>query len=1440
MKKYLLCMLLIALFSCPAFADTMEYVEGEVLVVMRAPMSAYSSKETSVTSAFSEAVLSQAETFARNFGLEALSTFPEIANITGKNIVHLRSDNKSTEELLQELSPVPSVESVYPNYIRTPYSERIPNDPSYSEQWGMTAIGMPQVWDSATGSDSIVVAVLDSGIDYNHADINANMTRDSYGNYGRYFKNGVQTGDPMDRTGHGTHVAGIIGAVGNNGIGVTGVNWRVKMLAVNVMADDRASDSDVILGINYVVSEKNKGLNIRVANISFGGWEGVKPDNSPMGNAIKSLSDAGIICVMAAGNSGENLGNPSSAYTNQRVYPACYRFTNTISVGSFRNGYARSGFSNYNANWVDIAAPGGETGGLEVYSTALNNRYEMRRGTSMSAPHVAGAAALLFAAYPSETASQIKTRILSGARNIDVGNFWASGLLDVVGAYNYTGFNVPVTGVSLNKTTMELGIGESETLYPTISPNNATNRNVTWSSSNETVARVSSGGFVVAEGTGNAVITVRTVDGGRTATCSVTVTQAGTIIRPTHVTLDKKSISLPIGGTEVLTATVLPENATNKNVTWYSNNLFVASVSGGVVYAGQTPGPATITVTTVDGGRSTTCEVRVTVPATGVALNKTSITLNVNEDELLTAYVAPHNVSDYNVTWKSNNEAVASVTQGGLVRAHSGGNAIITVTTNDGNFTDTCSVTVSGGGTAVSVTGVTLNKGSTTINIGGTETLTATVTPANASNKNVEWISNNASVATVNAAGTVTGVATGTANITVRTIDGNYTDTCSVAVSSGTGTTVPVTGVTLNKNSTTIRIEGTETLIATVAPGDASNKTVTWSSSNPAVAMVSSGGMIIGVSVGSAIITVTTQDGNRTATCSVTVTDAAVTIPVTGVTLNKNSTTISVGGAETLAATIIPSDATNKNVSWSSSNQAVAMVSSNGVIIGVSVGSATITVTTQDGERTATCSVIVANANTVIPVTGVTLNKQSTTIGIGGTETLTAIISPSNATSKDVIWGSSNQSVATVSGGLVTGVSAGTANITVMTFDGGYTATCSVTVGNGTITPVPVTNVTLNKQNTTIMVGSTEYLIPTIIPDNATNKNVSWSSNNETVAVVAQGGVTGVGIGEATITVTTEDGNRTSTCAVTVTASTLIPVTGLTLDKNIMILTAGENEMLTATITPDNATNKVVIWESSNMSVASVTQEGLVRALSIGIAEITATAEDNNNISAKCAVNVLEHPGGEPQYFSDKIEAIEKARGFNEDNLDILDGNVVIKRSVAEKIANQLIKDSEDLQKQVEGRSIKTYSLPMFEVPVQKGEVVRVRIPVNGSNVLARTASEIMLLKVLSPNSGRMLKYVNTVNGDDGTFTFLLSGSDAPFTGNITSNTEYDFMVFIRDGGLYDLDGEANSFVVDPLAVVNKIFTNDDDDGGGCSIGFGIIALLLMGLSLYMYKKGRG
>lgn len=334
---------------------------------------------------------------------------------------------------------------------------------------------------------------------------------------------------------------------------------------------------------------------------------------------------------------------------------------------------------------------------------------------------------------------------------------------------------------------------------------------------------------------------------------------------------------------------------------------------------------------------------------------------------------------------------------------------------------------------------------------------------------------------------------------------------------------VSVTGVSLNKTSLTLAEEASETLVATVLPSGATDKSVTWTSSNSTVASVDQAGKVTANKAGTATITVETEDGGFTATCEVTVT---AVYHVTGVTLNKTQLNLNVGASETLTPTVSPSNATDKTVTWSSSNSSVASVS-NGTVTAVAAGSATITVKTNDGNKTATCTVTVSE----VAVTSVTLNKTSTTLVRGGSETLTATVLPANATNKNITWSSSNSSVASVSNGLVTAVAVGSATITATSqSDSTKKASCTVTVN-----PKGVISISLNKTELALNVDQSDTLTVTFNPTDADDQVITWSTSNSSVATVSNGTVTAKAVGSATITATSHDGNKTATCAVTVT-----------------------------------------------------------------------------------------------------------------------------------------------------------------------------------------------------------------------------------------------------------------------------------------------------------------
>lgn len=306
-----------------------------------------------------------------------------------------------------------------PNFVYT--ASVIPNDTNYSSLYGMGKIDAPEAWETNTGSQDIVVAVVDTGIDYTHPDLAANIWTnpgeksgngiDDDGNgyiddiYGYDFYN--EDSDPYDDNDHGTHCAGTIGAVGNNGQGVVGVSWNVSLMGLKFLgASGSGTTFDAIRAIDYAIDN-----GARVINASFGGGG----YDAALEDAVQRAADEGVLFVAAAGNDGTNNDTFPS-------YPASFPVNYLLSVAATDGTDSLTWFSNYGSTSVDVAAPGSA-----IRSTVPGGGYQSFSGTSMAAPHVAGLAALLLAENPSLTLSQLWDAIFSTVDTISDSAFLASG-----------------------------------------------------------------------------------------------------------------------------------------------------------------------------------------------------------------------------------------------------------------------------------------------------------------------------------------------------------------------------------------------------------------------------------------------------------------------------------------------------------------------------------------------------------------------------------------------------------------------------------------------------------------------------------------------------------------------------------------------------------------------------------------------------------------------------------------------------------------------------------------------------------------------------------------------------------------------------------------------------------------------------------------------------
>lgn len=295
-----------------------------------------------------------------------------------------------------------------------------PNDPLFKEQWSLLNTGQragksgadvcaTRAWAKTKGTRKIVVAVIDTGVDYNHQDLHNNIwTRpaslapytdaelgafdDRHG-----FDAADNDGDPMDDNGHGTHCAGIIGAEGDNNDGIAGVNWQVEIMGLKFLSrNGSGTTKDAIECINYVVARKKAGVNVRIISASWGSTA----HSRALGDAIKRAGEEGILFVAAAGNS-------STDNDRQPHYPSNYQHPNVVSVAALTRLDVLARFSNYGAKTVHIAAPG-----AEIMSTWPRNEYEEHSGTSMATPVVSGVAALILSVSPDLSVTDLRQRLL--------------------------------------------------------------------------------------------------------------------------------------------------------------------------------------------------------------------------------------------------------------------------------------------------------------------------------------------------------------------------------------------------------------------------------------------------------------------------------------------------------------------------------------------------------------------------------------------------------------------------------------------------------------------------------------------------------------------------------------------------------------------------------------------------------------------------------------------------------------------------------------------------------------------------------------------------------------------------------------------------------------------------------------------------------------------
>jgi subtilisin family serine protease len=454
-------------------------------------------------------------------------------------------------DAVRSLSGNSWVEYAEPNYIL--HANLVPNDPRYGELWGMkntgqvinTVPGKPgadisaeQAWSVTTGTANVIVGVVDTGVDYAHPDLSANIWNNPGGvggcAVGTHGYNAItKTCDPNDDHYHGTHCSGTIGAIGNNALGVVGVNWTVKIMGLKFLdAAGSGTTANAITAIDFAVQAKIAGQNVRVLSNSWGGGG----FSQALLDEINKANTNDILFVAAAGNASAN--NDVTAN-----YPSNYNTPNMVAVAATDNNDALASFSNYGRTTVHLGAPG-----VDILSTQPGGLYQYLSGTSMATPHVAGAAALVLAAKPTLNTAGVKSALLNNVDPIPSlnGLTVTGGRLNAAKAVGAAPPPPPGPDFSLSASPASQTVirGASTSYTVTVTPSGGFTGSVTLSSSG--LGAGATGSFAPNPTTTTSTFSVTTTTTATTGSFPVTITgTSGTLTRTTSVTLVVNSSAPP-------------------------------------------------------------------------------------------------------------------------------------------------------------------------------------------------------------------------------------------------------------------------------------------------------------------------------------------------------------------------------------------------------------------------------------------------------------------------------------------------------------------------------------------------------------------------------------------------------------------------------------------------------------------------------------------------------------------------------------------------------------------------------------------------------------------------------------------------------------------------------------------------------------------------------
>ena len=757
---------------------------------------------------------------------------------------------------------------------------------------------------------------------------------------------------------------------------------------------------------------------------------------------------------------------------------------------------------------------------------------------------------------------------------------------------------------SLNYTDVDLVLkGESVNLEAYY--NNERTKNVKWSISEEDKKYVEldeKEGYISGIGVTTSPVKVTAsivLEDGRTlnATCTVRVHNTAT-----SITMKPEELELKVGGFNTLVAEVKmtsdgSDGSATPKLVWLVEDEDIAKIKSitddtlSATIEGLKAGHTTITVINSENYKvAAYCTVTVVAPIKGVTISRESATVYLYQEAYKLSVIATEPaelIKTATFKWSTSDSTIAEVSNDGLVKLKKAGKVIIKVESEYDPFVfATCELTIE-----ENATGFSIKDKSITIEAGQKYELEYNVS-VDVASTTIKWESTDTAVAkleqkqTVIVKGnkpkqTITGLKAGVTYIVATTSEG-LISTCKVIV------TQKASGVTVNPTKLELAVGESKTVTATPVPADSSNAVFTWISEKDNIASVSNG-TVTGKAPGSTVIWVTPQSGTGKASVVVTVYSKA-----TGMSFSEKSVEMVKGEKYTLKPVFTPADVTDKGVKYTSLDAAVATIDENGVIKALKGGTTVITGISDDGGHIATCVVTVKER-----ITTLKLDKYNVTLATGKSYKLKASVTSNSASNPKLKWTTSNKDIVTVNQkGKIKAKKVGVATITVKVTDGSNKkATCKVMVTKA------VTSVTLDKRVVNILLGNTYKLKATVKPTDATNKGITWKSENPEIAVVEGGEIITFAPGTTKITVTAKDGSgKSATCYVNVTEE--VPATSIMLSVKNLTLIKGQSQKIGYSILPYNHTDKI-FFDSDNRAVATVNSNGTVFARRAGAANIT-------------------------------------------------------------------------------------------------------------------------------------------------------------------------------------------------------------------------------------------